>query len=126
MGQDDPPMDVRLQRSRSPSEVGLKSKRIRFDSPGATEAGGEVLLKTHESRLVEEPPSKPRPPKAQRDKEKPRNVSRRRASRNDELRARGAADVNEDIPKAPRLPKRQCALLLGFCGTSFNGMQMCV
>ncbi|PFH51845.1 hypothetical protein AMATHDRAFT_141626 [Amanita thiersii Skay4041] len=25
--------------------------------------------------------------------------------------------------KAPRLPKRQCALLMGFCGTGYSGMQ---
>ncbi|EKM81690.1 hypothetical protein AGABI1DRAFT_118781 [Agaricus bisporus var. burnettii JB137-S8] len=27
-------------------------------------------------------------------------------------------------PKLPRLPKRQCALLIGFCGSGYNGMQM--
>lgn len=32
----------------------------------------------------------------------------------------------EDKDKAPRLPKRQSALLIGFCGSGFNGMQMCV
>lgn len=31
-----------------------------------------------------------------------------------------------DEPKAPRLPKRQCALLIGFCGAGYNGMQMYV
>jgi tRNA pseudouridine38-40 synthase len=29
------------------------------------------------------------------------------------------------IPKALRYPKRQCALLLGFCGSGYSGMQMC-
>lgn len=29
-------------------------------------------------------------------------------------------------PKGPRLPKRQCALLIGFCGSAYNGMQMYV
>jgi hypothetical protein len=27
-------------------------------------------------------------------------------------------------PKALRLPKRQCALLIGFCGTGYSGMQL--
>lgn len=27
-------------------------------------------------------------------------------------------------PKTPRLPKRQCALLIGFCGSGYNGMQV--
>ncbi|KAF9565823.1 tRNA pseudouridine synthase [Agrocybe pediades] len=30
----------------------------------------------------------------------------------------------EELPKAMRLPKRQCALLLGFCGSGYNGMQV--
>lgn len=29
-------------------------------------------------------------------------------------------------PKTPRLPKRQCALLIGFCGSGYSGMQMYV
>ena len=29
-------------------------------------------------------------------------------------------------PKTPRLPKRQCALLIGFCGTGYSGMQLYV
>ena len=28
------------------------------------------------------------------------------------------------IPKPPRYPKRQCALLIGFCGSGYSGMQM--
>jgi len=28
--------------------------------------------------------------------------------------------------KAPRFPKRQCALLIGFCGSGYSGMQMYV
>lgn len=35
------------------------------------------------------------------------------------------ADGNP-IPKAPKLPKRQCALMMGFCGSGYSGMQMCV
>ncbi|EPT01126.1 hypothetical protein FOMPIDRAFT_1036444 [Fomitopsis schrenkii] len=30
---------------------------------------------------------------------------------------------NNDEPKAPRLPKRACALLIGFSGAGYNGMQ---
>ncbi|KAF8587908.1 pseudouridine synthase [Ramaria rubella] len=32
--------------------------------------------------------------------------------------------MGADEEKKPRLPKRQCALLLGFCGTGCNGMQI--
>jgi tRNA pseudouridine38-40 synthase len=33
-----------------------------------------------------------------------------------------AAD-DDSSPKTPRLPKRQCALLIGFCGSGYSGMQ---
>ncbi|KZT69267.1 pseudouridine synthase [Daedalea quercina L-15889] len=34
-----------------------------------------------------------------------------------------AESMNSDEPKAPRLPKRMCALLIGFRGTDYQGMQ---
>ncbi|KAI0272369.1 tRNA pseudouridine synthase [Gloeopeniophorella convolvens] len=53
-----------------------------------------------------------------------KNVGRRRGSRPE-----ASADVSTDTPadaadKAPRLPKRQCAVLIGFCGTGCAGMQI--
>lgn len=47
-------------------------------------------------------------------------------------RRRGTRDQDKDVekegeeqgPRAPRLPKKQSALLIGFCGTGCNGMQM--
>jgi hypothetical protein len=36
------------------------------------------------------------------------------------------ADPQDAAEKAPRLPKRQSALLIGFCGTGCAGMQMWV
>ena len=42
---------------------------------------------------------------------------------------RGTRSNNENTDsenKAPRLPKRLCALLIGFCGSGYSGMQMCV
>ncbi len=41
-------------------------------------------------------------------------------------RPEGEARVDDGEPKAPRQPKRHCALLIGFCGAGYNGMQMCV
>ncbi|KAG6329419.1 hypothetical protein ID866_9670 [Astraeus odoratus] len=63
-----------------------------------------------------------------------RNVGRRRRTRETTLRAGEGSEARqdevdgeaEDKPKAPRLPKRQTALLLGFCGTGCSGMQMYV
>lgn len=75
-------------------------------------------------------------PKSRRGKEKDnKNVGRRRRDhpgRNEAVAAE-AAEATEadprDVPlaeKTPRLPKRQSAILLGFCGTGCAGMQMLV
>ena len=55
---------------------------------------------------------------------------RARADRNAEDRAAAAAAADGSKPvaessqsKEPRLPKRKCALLMGFCGTGYSGMQ---
>ncbi|KAF9497207.1 pseudouridine synthase [Pleurotus eryngii] len=62
-----------------------------------------------------------------RDSDK-KNVGRkRRGTRNDEARAEGtegACEGSSVAPKGPRYPKRQCALLLSFCGTGCSGMQI--
>jgi hypothetical protein len=44
----------------------------------------------------------------------------RRGTRNEPAVEEG----DKGDPKAPRLPKRQCALLIGFCGSGYSGMQM--
>jgi tRNA pseudouridine38-40 synthase len=72
-------------------------------------------------------------PKSRRGKEKnKKNVGRRRRDNHGRNEA-GAAEATEADPrdvsvaeKAPRLPKRQSAILLGFCGTGCAGMQMSV
>ncbi|KAJ6456094.1 pseudouridine synthase [Mycena sanguinolenta] len=66
--------------------------------------------------------------KTRRGKEKViKNPGRRRmGTRNDEegtTRAGAGAEANGE-PKAPRLPKRMCALLIGFCGSGYSGMQI--
>ncbi|TFK51809.1 pseudouridine synthase [Heliocybe sulcata] len=57
-------------------------------------------------------------------KEKPlakiKGKGRRRGTRQ-EGSEKGEGESSE--PKGPRLPKRQCALLIGFCGSGYNGMQ---
>jgi tRNA pseudouridine38-40 synthase len=72
-------------------------------------------------------------PKSRRGKEKDnKNVGRRRRDRPERDEA-SVAEATEADPrdgpaaeKAPRLPKRQSAILLGFCGTGCAGMQMSV
>jgi hypothetical protein len=49
--------------------------------------------------------------------------SREWADRNGEAAGEGAGGASEG-DKAPRLPKYKCAILLGFSGSGYNGMQM--
>ncbi|KAF9006061.1 pseudouridine synthase [Cyathus striatus] len=46
----------------------------------------------------------------------------RRGTRNQEEEDKLRDDA--DRPRAPRYPKRQCALLIGFCGSGYSGMQI--
>lgn len=64
-------------------------------------------------------------PKSRKGKEKDsKNIGRRRGMRQDGLQEDQEGSHREDhTPKAPRLPKRQCALLIGYCGTGCSGMQ---
>jgi len=70
-------------------------------------------------------------PKSRHGKEKDdKNVGRRRRGNRPEGNETCTV-ASETIPqdlsdKAPRLPKRQSAILLGFCGTGCAGMQMSV
>ena len=63
-------------------------------------------------------------------KKKIRPPGRRSRNEEDEERRRKgtlvlpAGEIEQQSPKALRLPKRQCALLLGFCGSGYRGMQM--
>ena len=58
-----------------------------------------------------------------KDKDKEYVRSRRRGTRPE---GEDAPAPENGEPKAPRLPKRPCALLIGFCGDGYNGMQMYV
>ncbi|KIJ65635.1 hypothetical protein HYDPIDRAFT_88408 [Hydnomerulius pinastri MD-312] len=61
--------------------------------------------------------------KSRKGKEKEgKNVGRRRGPRVEAPRE--VPDGEEIGPKAPRLPKRMTALLIGFCGTGCSGMQI--
>ncbi|KAJ6529995.1 pseudouridine synthase [Mycena vulgaris] len=65
-------------------------------------------------------------PKSRKGKEKDtKNTGRRRRTRNEEALEDGAAvESGEPKTSAPRLPKRMCALLIGFCGSGYSGMQI--
>ncbi|KAI0676070.1 pseudouridine synthase [Trametes maxima] len=59
--------------------------------------------------------------KGKRGKDKEYVRTRRRGTRPE---GEEAPTPDNGEPKAPRLPKRPCALLIGFCGDGYNGMQI--
>jgi len=62
------------------------------------------------------------PKSAKRKNDATKKVGRgRRGTRNHEVME---GNESTDQPKVLRLPKRQCALLIGFCGSGYSGMQM--
>jgi hypothetical protein len=73
-----------------------------------------------------EEPSSPTGKQKGKEKQKRRSAGRgRRSRREEEVEREPQLDADGNpIPKTLRYPKRQCALLLGFCGSEFNGMQM--
>lgn len=62
--------------------------------------------------------------KSEKKKEKEAKKSGRRSRRGTRNDEGAGAEESPDHPKTPRLPKRQCALLIGFCGSGYSGMQM--
>jgi tRNA pseudouridine38-40 synthase len=65
------------------------------------------------------------PTRKQKGKEKQKTRSGRGQRSREEVEREPQLDADGNpIPKPLRYPKRQCALLLGFCGSGFNGMQM--
>ena len=106
-------------------------KRVRLD----TQSPVNVALSTGSDDLQGNKKSTKRRdaagyPKSRHGKEKDnRNVGRRRGIRSEvnETHTSTSEPVPQDLSeKSPRLPKRQSAILLGFCGTGCAGMQMLV
>jgi len=105
--------------------LGQSSKKLRLDSEpptdvdkvmkigGGSESDGEILQKSSGVQTIQ----------AQKGNHKKKKRGRR--GREEVERAPQLDEEGNVIPKAPRYPKRQCALLLGFCGSGYSGMQMC-
>ena len=55
--------------------------------------------------------------RSQKGKQNEKNKGRRRGTRPQVV-------DDADRPRTPRLPKKQCAVLIGFSGTGYAGMQM--
>lgn len=129
----DPPISKRP----NPGNDSHPIKHVKLDIDPATSAGPSSELSTiAEDNKLGNRASKPKKeknisrrrdaggwPKSRKGKEPDgKNAGRRRGPRNEEWGSRAGCGCDE--PRFPRLPKRQCALLIGFCGTGCNGMQM--
>ncbi|KAG6812780.1 hypothetical protein H0H92_000550 [Tricholoma furcatifolium] len=105
------------------------SKRLKpvdsVDQDALSSPTGDLPDATEGKNLSGSEPTKPLT-KGSKSKDKrgqySRKERRRRGTRNEETNADAAAP--SDVPKAPRLPKRQSALLIGFCGSGYSGMQI--
>lgn len=105
-----------VQDSNLPNEPSTPN-----DAPA--DADGEATSSTNAPNAL-------RPKKRSHRDFEPKNKQRGwgRRSRNEEDAAKDPEQnaEGEDGPKALRYPKRQCSLLLGFCGSGYSGMQMYV
>lgn len=131
----DSPISKRSNPEDGP-QTSDSTKRSKLDTEPPANAGPSELSLSEDSRLGNKAgiPKKEKNISRRRDaggwaksrkgKESDgKNAGRRRGPRNKEEWGPRGGD-GSDEPKAPRLPKRQCALLIGFCGTGCNGMQM--
>lgn len=125
------PTSSSAKRGCSEDALQDSPKRVRVD----TQSPVNVVLNTGSDDLQgNKKPTKRRDaagyPKSRHGKEKDnRNVGRRRGIRSEvnETHTSTSETVPQDLSeKSPRLPKRQSAILLGFCGTGCAGMQMLV
>jgi tRNA pseudouridine38-40 synthase len=115
-----------LKRSPGPPSP-PDSKRTRVDEP-ALETGASAHPATEPSEGPADGKEKRHTRGDKRGKlrrgTKGTSPSRRAIGGRRSTRAEGPLNEGEEVEKAPRLPKRQCALLLGFAGTGYSGMQM--
>lgn len=115
----------------STKSIAASNELNRSDTSEGLDHSGDIKMADEKGETPEKANvnhSKRRDVKLGKGKEKEEKKSGRRGrrgTRNDEA-TEGEPRSVQDGPKAPRLPKRQCALLIGFCGSGYSGMQMCV
>ncbi|CDO73347.1 hypothetical protein BN946_scf185008.g110 [Trametes cinnabarina] len=91
------------------------------EETGEDAEGGEPGPDTTEKADKREGTKKSQKRKGKKGKDKEYARTRRRGTRPE---GEEAPKPESGEPKAPRLPKRPCALLIGFCGDGYNGMQI--
>jgi len=106
----------------SPSED-TNNKIVEDDTKMAVD-GEEDLTQTEDVNRLSSSVFGGNQSKGKKKKIRPPRGGRRSRNEEDEERGTLLSPTGEMEPKALRLPKRLCALLLGFCGSGYRGMQM--
>lgn len=110
------------------------SKKMKLDEPSEGDAapvgendasGAEEQLTASQPEAGPSKPSTSNQPKSRKQKKFEKRADRKERRRAT-LRPDGEERAESSEPKGPRLPKRQCALLVGYSGAGYNGMQMYV
>lgn len=89
------------------------AKRL-LEEAGTTPPEPKRVKAREEHSGLDSTPTKQKGPKGKRNE---KHKERRRGTR-------PQPEDDPDRPKTPRLPKKQCAVLIGFSGTGYAGMQM--
>lgn len=128
-------MDTLKRPEEDHDDSGNATKRVRLESPNAEEGHTSIpedvdeTAEASNSLTTAAAPGKRGQRRARSDNDRRGRKGKGKepvyyARRGTRPEGEPAPDTGE--PKAPRLPKRQCALLIGFCGEGYNGMQMYV
>ncbi|KAF8659853.1 hypothetical protein AX16_001738 [Volvariella volvacea WC 439] len=115
--------DARMHGAESPSDAGDNA----FEHDNAGE--GTAIVGSRQQEQQHGKRDAAGWPKSRKGKAKStRNVGRRRrgTKNSDAENEQGEQGTEEQSaePKEPRRPKRMCALLIGFCGSGYSGMQI--
>lgn len=118
-GEDPQPKRIKALEERELTIVDAKTKadpsQTTQDAPDALPENGAAKGKRRDASGY---------PGSRKGKDKDtKNAGRRRRTRNEEDLESGKTGA-EPRSSAPRLPKRMCALLIGFCGSGYSGMQI--
>ena len=127
-------MKREVETATSIDDTSLKRPKLQVGDTDATGADTEMTIQNAEADKMEathgnssQQNGKGRGRGKGKGKEKDGKVwesRRRRGTRAEGSDLAEGPGNTEEKEKAPRLPKRQCALLIGFCGSGYNGMQM--
>ncbi|KAJ8489355.1 hypothetical protein ONZ51_g2998 [Trametes cubensis] len=114
--------NLKRPQTEEMNDASTAAKRAKPEQPENAPAEGvedAEAAKEQADKRVDGKKGQKQKSKKGKDKEFARNRRRGTRTEGEEVRT---PDNGE--PKAPRLPKRACALLIGFCGDGYNGMQI--